>query len=143
MAFKFVVSLCFQTPDEFCVAVYAFAGEAEGDLTLQVGDRVQVLEHVDDDWLRGAVADRQGVFPRAFVQMCSSDSTSPTSPVAPTTHTRSAVVLHDFAAQADGDLDLQQGQVVQVLEQVDDDWLRGQIDHREGIFPASFVQINS
>lgn len=125
----------FQT-DEYCVALYAFPGESDGDLVLQPGDRVQVIEHVDDDWLRGVLNGKQGVFPKAFVEMCITTHTA-------TNQESTALVLHDFPAQAEGDLELQQGQTVQVLGEAGDGWLRGRIENREGIFPEAFVQRNS
>jgi len=40
------------------------------------------------------------------------------------------VALFDFAAQADGDLDLK----------VTDDWWTGRLDGRTGVFPGNYVQ---
>ncbi|GAA5896174.1 hypothetical protein JCM6882_008510 [Rhodosporidiobolus microsporus] len=51
------------------VALYDFeAGQAE-DLSFREGDRIEVLEVVSDDWYRGALHGREGIFPSAYVQM--------------------------------------------------------------------------
>ncbi|KAJ3324048.1 hypothetical protein HDU76_013494, partial [Blyttiomyces sp. JEL0837] len=51
-----------------------------------------------------------------------------------------AVVIDDFVAEAEGDLELRRGETVEVLEDVDASWSRGRIGNREGIFPKTFVE---
>lgn len=48
-----------------------------------------------------------------------------------------------FAAAGDGEgeLTLADGDVVQIIERVGNEWLRGQHRGRQGIFPSSFVEI--
>lgn len=50
-----------------------------------------------------------------------------------------ANVLYEFIPQMPGDLALQPGQLVKVLCKISDEWLFGQIDGREGQFPANFI----
>ncbi|GAA5835477.1 hypothetical protein JCM11251_005246 [Rhodosporidiobolus azoricus] len=51
------------------VALYDFeAGQGE-DLPFREGDRIEVLEVVSDDWYKGALNGREGIFPAAYVQM--------------------------------------------------------------------------
>lgn len=57
-----------QTSTVFCTAVYDFPGEAEGDLPFKTGDRIEVLERIGEDWVKGQLGARSGMFPAAFVE---------------------------------------------------------------------------
>ncbi|BGP45622.1 hypothetical protein JCM10450v2_001452 [Rhodotorula kratochvilovae] len=51
------------------VALYAFEGAEATDLSFAEGERISVLEVVSDDWLKGELNGRTGMFPSAYVQM--------------------------------------------------------------------------
>ena len=47
----------------------------------------------------------------------------------------------DFFSEAPGELSLNTGDVIELLERVDAQWLKGRLRGKEGIFPADFVTI--
>ena len=53
-----------------CVALYDFVSETESDLNLVCGDVVEILERVDENWLRGRKEkdSTEGLFPKSFVE---------------------------------------------------------------------------
>lgn len=51
------------------VVLYDFVGETEEDLALNVGDSVEIIEAVGDEWLRGRIGGREGLFPASFVEV--------------------------------------------------------------------------
>lgn len=51
------------------------------------------------------------------------------------------IVLYDFPASHPNDLDLKEGDIVQLVKKVNDDWLEGRIGNRQGIFPLSYIDI--
>ncbi|KAF3019451.1 hypothetical protein E8E14_013635 [Neopestalotiopsis sp. 37M] len=55
-------------PDEYMVALYAFAGQSAGDLSFQEGDRIKVVKKTgtDQDWWVGELGGRQGSFPANY-----------------------------------------------------------------------------
>lgn len=53
---------------EYVEAIYAFQAQQDGDLSLQVGDKIQVLEKISSDWYKGKCGDRVGVFPSNYVK---------------------------------------------------------------------------
>lgn len=52
-------------------ALYAYSPTDSGDLALQPNDRIQVLEHMNDDWWRGRNerTGLEGIFPRSYVRV--------------------------------------------------------------------------
>ena len=53
----------------YCVAMYPFPGEADGDLPFEEGDKITLLERMDVDWLKGSLRGKTGVFPAGFVNI--------------------------------------------------------------------------
>ncbi|KAG0313137.1 hypothetical protein BG000_006010, partial [Podila horticola] len=49
-------------------AMFDFAGEDEGDLAFKVGDIINVIAYLNDDWWRGTLRKDVGIFPTAYVQ---------------------------------------------------------------------------
>ena len=37
--------------------------EAEDELSFKENDRIEILENVDDNWLKGKIGDKVGIFP--------------------------------------------------------------------------------
>lgn len=52
------------------------------------------------------------------------------------------VALYDFVAQADGDLEFKAGDHIEVLNRTPstEDWWKGRLNGREGVFPGNYVQ---
>ena len=53
----------------YCIALYDFLGETPEDLSFVPGDRIELLEHVGTDWLKGLLRGNTGIFPAAFVEI--------------------------------------------------------------------------
>ncbi|KAJ3184568.1 ESCRT-0 subunit protein hse1 [Geranomyces variabilis] len=67
------------------------------------------------------------------------------SPVAPPvaarpTSRRTVIAIEDHVPSEDGDLAFSKGDIVTVLDDVDENWYRGSFRGQSGIFPKSFVQ---
>ncbi|EER44567.1 SH3 domain-containing protein [Histoplasma capsulatum H143] len=58
-------------------ALYAYTPTDAGDLALQPQDRIQVLEHMNNDWWRGRNERTrlEGIFPRTYVSVIEEKST--------------------------------------------------------------------
>jgi len=51
-----------------------------------------------------------------------------------------AIVTYSYVAENPDELDLQPGQLVEILAEEEEGWWRGRINGREGIFPSNFVE---
>ncbi|SCU88498.1 LANO_0D02278g1_1 [Lachancea nothofagi CBS 11611] len=54
--------------NEFVEAIYAFQAQQDGDLNLQVGDKIEVLEKPSPEWYKGKCNGRVGMFPSNYVK---------------------------------------------------------------------------
>ena len=52
-----------------CVARFDYEADDEGDLTFESDEVITLISHVGEDWLRGRVRDKEGIFPLAFVEI--------------------------------------------------------------------------
>jgi len=52
-----------------------------------------------------------------------------------------ARALFDFTGDTDEDLSFKCGQEIVILEWINNDWVKGRLAGRTGIFPANFVEI--
>ncbi|KAG8857510.1 hypothetical protein FRB91_011253 [Serendipita sp. 411] len=52
------------------------------------------------------------------------------------------IAMYDFSAQADGDLDFKTGDQIEVLQRTGstEDWWKGRLNGREGVFPGNYVR---
>ncbi|KAK1830227.1 hypothetical protein QBC39DRAFT_354498 [Podospora conica] len=55
-------------PDDYVIAQYPFAGQGQGDLSFQEGDRIRVVKRTgtDQDWWVGEVNGQKGSFPANY-----------------------------------------------------------------------------
>ncbi|XP_062513578.1 SH3 domain-containing protein 19-like isoform X2 [Corticium candelabrum] len=124
------------------VAMFDFDGETEDELTIRAGDEIRLLERVNDEWLKGSIADAVGIFPENCVEiLVPLDDPLVARLVAAARTDPHGVALFDFDGENPNELSFKAGNTISLIEKVDSDWLRGRIDLQEGIFPSSFVEI--
>uniref|UniRef100_A0A8C7WML7 SH3 domain containing 19 n=1 Tax=Oryzias sinensis TaxID=183150 RepID=A0A8C7WML7_9TELE len=143
-----------------CVARFDYEGEEDDELTFSRGDVIALQEVMGDEWGRGQIHGKSGIFPLNFTEVLeplppavtsspgeSGKVTLEETPDSALTETSQdsegeewVVALFDFPGQTAEDLSFQKGALIRVTEHVDAEWLRGRLDGREGLFPASFAQ---
>ncbi|XP_041635446.1 SH3 domain-containing protein 19-like isoform X2 [Cheilinus undulatus] len=141
-----------------CVALFDYEGEENDELTFSQGDVIALLELMGQEWGRGQIHGRVGIFPLNFTEVVEplqqEDTAKPTSAdTAVSEKTESkisqdtepevkewAVALFDFPGQTAEDLSFHKGALIEVMEHVDAEWRRGRLEGREGLYPAAFTQ---
>ncbi|XP_050931383.1 LOW QUALITY PROTEIN: SH3 domain-containing protein 19-like [Lates calcarifer] len=146
-----------------CTALFDYEGEEEDELTFSQGDVIALLEVIGQEWGRGQIHGRIGIFPLNFVEVVeplpqpvsspgettkttSADTTVIESTAAPKTSQDPnseaeewAVALFDFPGQTAEDLSFHKGALIRVTEHIDAEWRRGRLEGREGLYPAAFT----
>ncbi|XP_071089029.1 SH3 domain-containing protein 19-like [Haliotis cracherodii] len=118
-----------------CVARFDFDGEGKDDLVFEEGDVIRLVGRVGSEWLKGELRDRVGIFPISFVEIVEDLPAEDTVSKSQDGH---VTAMFDFDGQGD-ELSFQAGQRLQVVSQVNTEWLFGQMDGRTGKFPSAFI----
>ncbi|CAG0884985.1 unnamed protein product [Darwinula stevensoni] len=101
------------------------------DLSFKKGDMITLNCKVDAIWYHGSLGKKQGYFPATHVHI-----------VVPLPHI-ACTALYDFQQIGDGDcLAFKQGDQIQILRRVDENWAEGRMGNQTGIFPFIFVSLN-
>ncbi|CAD6588979.1 MAG: hypothetical protein TREMPRED_005226 [Tremellales sp. Tagirdzhanova-0007] len=55
----------------YCTAIFDFEAQADGDLSFNAGDRIEIIEQSEsaDDWWTGSLDGRTGIFPGTYTQV--------------------------------------------------------------------------
>uniref|UniRef100_A0AAR5Q778 RING-type E3 ubiquitin transferase n=1 Tax=Dendroctonus ponderosae TaxID=77166 RepID=A0AAR5Q778_DENPD len=123
----------------YAKALYDYVPKEPGcfrDLQFKKGDIIILKRKIDSHWYEGECGGKQGVFPVTYVQII--------TPVS--SHIPQCKALYDFRMTNDeeeGCLVFNKGDVINVIRRVDENWAEGKLDGRIGIFPLSFVEMNS
>ncbi|KAL5011344.1 hypothetical protein ScPMuIL_009895 [Solemya velum] len=123
------------TDSPHCIALFDYLGQTQEDLQFETGQKIELLEHVGTDWLRGRINDREGMFPSSFVQI-ERDVIPEQKAV------KFGRALFDFLGQNESELTFKAGAMICLQELLDGDgnWRWGELDGRRGIFPSNFVE---
>ncbi|VDM32323.1 unnamed protein product [Hydatigera taeniaeformis] len=49
--------------------------------------------------------------------------------------------LYQFEAENDTELEFSEGEVIQLIRQVDENWYEGRLNNKEGFFPVNYVEV--
>ncbi|KAF7480162.1 Hypothetical predicted protein [Marmota monax] len=141
-----------------CVARFEYIGDQKDELSFSEGEMIILKEYMNEEWARGELQDRTGIFPLNFVELVEDYSTSGANvlrtKIPPKTKKEDSGLhsqdnslsgewcraLHSFTAETSEDLSFKRGDRILILKRLDSDWYRGRLHDREGIFPAVFVQ---
>ncbi|XP_045124535.1 E3 ubiquitin-protein ligase SH3RF1-like isoform X12 [Portunus trituberculatus] len=117
-------------------ALYNYERKEAGDLSFKKGDVVILRKKIDSNWYEGELNNQVGFFPASYVQVI--------TPLP--SHIPQCKALYDFKMTNDEERDcltFNKGEILTVLRRVDENWAEGKLGSRIGIFPLSFVDLNS
>lgn len=145
-------------------AVYPFVGESAGELTFREGDHIFLRKRLNSQWMEGEINGIVGLFPSSFVAVevdlppeqntfenelfsfvdsysKPRDQSSAIIPNVEWKHGMKGKAMFHFTALYSGDLELNKGDVVTVLDIDDDNWIEGQLDNGIcGACPAAYLE---
>uniref|UniRef100_A0A6P4E6P6 Uncharacterized protein LOC108038584 n=1 Tax=Drosophila rhopaloa TaxID=1041015 RepID=A0A6P4E6P6_DRORH len=133
----------------YAIALFDFDGVEEGDLSFRESEKIYLLDHPTPEWFRGRTRSGcEGIFPVNYVDvkvpLGATGGGAAASAAAPLpshsqTQLNTALCLYNFPGGVEGDLVLQENELVTVLYKINEDWLYGEVAGRQGQFPANFL----
>lgn len=117
-------------------ALYNYERKEARDLSFKKGDVIILRKKIDSNWYQGELNNQLGFFPASYVQII--------TPLP--SHIPQCKALYDFKMTNDEERDcltFNKGEIITVLRRVDENWAEGKLGSRIGIFPLSFVDLNS
>ncbi|XP_062864377.1 SH3 domain-containing protein 19 [Trichomycterus rosablanca] len=143
-----------------CVARFDFEADESSELSFTEGEVIRLLEYVGEEWARGEIGSHQGIFPLNFVEvvedlpspsvknqpriplpgMAASNNKQAAASTPKHVKVERFLALYDFNTETDGDLSFYRGDVIELIEHIDEEWSQGRLNGKEGIFPTSFTQ---
>ncbi|XP_032060002.1 vinexin [Aythya fuligula] len=131
------------------LALYNFRGELPVELSFRKGERVCLVRRVDEHWYEGRISgtSRQGIFPASYVQRPAVGAPASTPPTPSPSYNGSEIqwtpyrALYQYRPQNADELELQEGDRVDVMQQCDDGWFVGvsRRTQKFGTFPGNYV----
>ncbi|XP_075853292.1 vinexin isoform X3 [Microcebus murinus] len=124
---------------------FDFQAQSPKELTLQKGDIVYIHKEVDRNWLEGEHHGRLGIFPVNYVEVLPADEIP--KPIKPPTYQvveyGEALAQYNFKGELEVELSFRKGERICLIRKVNENWYEGRIPGtgRQGIFPASYVQV--
>ncbi|XP_049902647.1 SH3 domain-containing protein 21 [Epinephelus moara] len=150
-----------------CEVAYAYSAMNEDELSLVVGETIEIIREIEDGWWMGVKCGKVGAFPSNFVKeifVSPKEGKYNESKARPKLtdavfnkeiSQRASVrnkaknvaeccqVMFDYKAKAADELDMKKGDVVVILnkETEDEGWWEGELNGRCGFFPDNFVMV--
>lgn len=130
------------------VAIETYHGIRPSELSFSRGERISVIEEVDENWWRGECHGKMGIFPNSYVEteklyesICGDDHTSyQNGGLYGNQEMFSVVAKYDFEARNHEELSFPQGGIIIIIKDIDDDWYEGSFEGKTGLFPKSYVE---
>ncbi|XP_015038138.2 uncharacterized protein l(3)05822 isoform X1 [Drosophila pseudoobscura] len=143
----------------YAIALYDFDGVEEGDLSFRENEKIYLLDQPTPEWMRGRTRSGcEGIFPVTYVDIkvplgAGVSQSHPQAQAPPQQQQQqqqtqqhqsqnnepTALCLYHFPGGVEGDLPLQENELVTVLYRINEEWLFGEAGGRQGQFPANFL----
>jgi len=138
----------FRTPDDdphisYAKAIYSFVKDAEDDLDLECDMYMAVLQKNKDDWSRVVIGSKVGFVPANYIsEVSEAEFRSATGMNSNSTNSNDTAyeAIADFTAADESQVSLKSGEVVAVVEKVNDDWWMVRVGGSEGLAPATYLK---
>ncbi|GAV30378.1 hypothetical protein PMKS-003889 [Pichia membranifaciens] len=138
------------------VAEYDYEKDEDNEIGFTEGEKIIDIEFVDEDWWQGTNSSGEtGLFPASYVNLIEVSSSAPASsgPAPPSLPSRdlpveeaksvglSAVAEYDYDATEENELTFKEGDIINDIDKVDDDWWLGSLNGEKKLFPANYVTL--
>ena len=147
-------------PENVYTAISPFVAQGESELNVVVGENIEVLSVYDDFWLEGKTKNGKiGIFPKMCIDYPEETDKMPTEADSDVSKTEEGVsietetalcpsekeegmlcAIFDYNSSMEGDLSFKIGAKIKLVEIIDENWYKGELEGTVGAFPANHVE---
>ena len=109
-------------------AMFNYDSQSSKELSFRRGDIFEVMTAVDKHWFFGRLRDKSGIFPINHVQT-----------IARSKNPKHVTVKFDFKAHNEYELSVLRGEMVSLMNHVDENWAQVGLGSRIGLVPTSYL----
>ncbi|XP_078423068.1 SH3 domain-containing protein 21 isoform X4 [Cetorhinus maximus] len=132
------------------IAVSCFGTQEDDELTLQIGDIIKNSKCTEEEgWWEGEKNGKRGRFPRIFVEEVPSHTVESGHHIQPRSVRRKKAVkrrkqrwcevIISYSPVKSEELELKLGDIIEILDEIEDGWWVGRKNGKTGSFPSNFV----
>ncbi|KAM9315243.1 SH3 domain-containing protein 19 isoform 2-T2 [Pholidichthys leucotaenia] len=130
------------------IAAFDSSGSNSGELSFQKNEVLLLLKEINYDEFECQVGENTGIVHRSHMKVITpldSDTSPPQGAAASggEDHGLKVQAVFDFTPEGPGELSLRTGDVVTMVEEVNDEWYRGSCRGSTGFFPVNYVKVLS
>uniref|UniRef100_A0A0A9YD01 CD2-associated protein n=2 Tax=Lygus hesperus TaxID=30085 RepID=A0A0A9YD01_LYGHE len=119
---------------------YNYDAVEPDELTIRKGDIITDIVFNSKGWWEGTLNrdGKRGMFPDNFVKLMSDPDGLASSRQSPSG--RKCKVLFSYKPAIEDELELQVGDVIDIIAEVEEGWWKGKLKDKIGVFPSNFVE---
>ncbi|XP_048851241.1 SH3 domain-containing kinase-binding protein 1-like isoform X3 [Brienomyrus brachyistius] len=147
--------------DVEAVVEFEYKAQQHDELTLAVGDIISNIQKNERGWWQGELAGRRGLFPDNFVREIKRVACPITEAKKPNEVSKNniaagrdiwmvqkgenvgrgwCVATFSYTPQHKDELELKPGDVIEIMEEVEEGWWEGRLNGKMGMFPSNFTR---
>ncbi|KAK9506777.1 hypothetical protein O3M35_008651 [Rhynocoris fuscipes] len=117
---------------------FDYKAKEPDELTIKKGDIITDISFKPGGWWEGTLTrtGKRGMFPDNFVKLITDSEGEAVHHIQPPRRCR---VLFHYKPANEDELELQVGDIIDVISEVEEGWWKGKLKNRIGVFPSNFV----
>lgn len=116
-----------------------YIAKESNELSLTKGDIIKDVIKRQGGWWEGTLGDKTGLFPDNFVRVLDKDSVVMRNRK-DASRIRQCRVVFSYKQDHEDELNLNVGDVIEILGEEEEGWWRGVLNGKQGVFPSNFVE---
>ncbi|RZC33779.1 SH3 domain-containing kinase-binding protein 1 [Asbolus verrucosus] len=117
-----------------------YVAKEPNELTITKGDIIKDVIKKQGGWWEGTLKEKKGLFPDNFVKVIDRDSSVVLRNRKDASRIRQCRVVFSYKQDHEDELNLNVGDIIDILGEEEEGWWRGVLHGRQGVFPSNFVE---
>lgn len=117
-----------------------YIAKEPNELTITKGDIIKDVVKKQDGWWEGTLKNKKGLFPDNFVKVLDKDSSVVLRNRKDASRIRQCRVVFSYKQDHEDELNLNVGDIIDILGEEEEGWWRGILNGKQGVFPSNFVE---